>query len=451
MITCKRAKRIVEVAVAHGEGRSSGVEVSIFAVDDATARFANNEMTQHVSTEGATITVRAIVAGRTAVMTSDNLSFANVRKLVDRAIEMTAQLPHDPTTLKLLKPGDNTQELTKTSGRYDSKVAAFGPVERRKAVQSIIKVAKSKRQLAAGIVARRIKFFAVGNSNGLFRCDRQTEFECSITMKTASSSGWQKGFASSVDLVSPRTLAEIAANKAARSRNPIYVRPGLYTVILEPSAVLDLIGFIWEDLTGDAHNEETSSFTGEIGDKVLGDNITIVDDAYHELQCGFTFDDEGMTRKRVVLVKNGVIKSPVKSRRSAINLGGSPTGHGCAPVAAESETPLNLVIAGGDQSLEEMVASTERGILMTRVWYVRDVDPNTKLLTGMTRDGTFLIEGGKVKRGIKNLRFNQSVLEMLKHVVALGPAVLAAGEETFPAVVPPMKIEGFRFSSRTKA
>jgi PmbA protein len=132
-------------------------------------------------------------------------------------------------------------------------------------------------------------------------------------------------------------------------------------------------------------------------------------------------------------------------------LGGSPTGHGAAPSSAEGEFPMNIVVAGGDSSLEEMIASTQRGILLTRVWYVRDVDPNTKLLTGMTRDGTFLIENGKVTRGIKNLRFNQSVIDMLKNVVEIGQPVLAAGEETFPAVVPPMKIENFRFSSRTKA
>jgi predicted Zn-dependent protease len=251
--------------------------------------------------------------------------------------------------------------------------------------------------------------------------------------------------------VDPVALAEGAASRARKSRNPVYVRPGEYTVILEPSAVLDLVCFLYDDFTGTEHWYETSSFLKKIGKSVLGDNITITDDANHPLQTGFLFDDEGMNRKTVTIVKDGVLKTPVKSRRSVKYLGGSPTGHGAAPSAAEGEFPMNIVVAGGDSSLEEMIASTKRGILLTRVWYVRDVDPNTKLLTGMTRDGTFLVENGKVTRGIKNLRFNQSVIDMLKNVVEIGQPVLAAGEETFPAVVPPMKIEGFKFSSRTKA
>ncbi len=450
MITEAKCKKIIDLAIAHAGDRVTDMQVTIFEQDQATSRFANNEMTQNVDTSTTTVTITINAKGRTSFYSTDNTSTKAIKRAVDKAIEIASALPHDSTTLKVLKPSNLTAEDSKFT-RYDPRIAALGPDERLERVKSIVAVAKRGRFSAAGIFATYLNTYAVGNSAGLFRFDQQTNVECSITMLSASSSGWQKGFGCNLDAVDPVALAEGAASRARKSRNPVYVRPGEYTVILEPSAVLDLVCFLYDDFTGTEHWYETSSFLKKIGKSVLGDNITITDDANHPLQTGFLFDDEGMNRKTVTIVKDGVLKTPVKSRRSVKYLGGSPTGHGAAPSAAEGEFPMNIVVAGGDSSLEEMIASTKRGILLTRVWYVRDVDPNTKLLTGMTRDGTFLVENGKVTRGIKNLRFNQSVIDMLKNVVEIGQPVLAAGEETFPAVVPPMKIEGFKFSSRTKA
>jgi predicted Zn-dependent protease len=451
MITEAKCKKIIDLAIAHAGDRMTDMQVTVFEQDQATSRFANNEMTQHVDTCTTMVTITVNARGRTATFTTDSTSTKAIKRAVDKAIETAAVLPHDSTTLRVLKPSHLTEDATPKFSRYDPRIAALGPEDRLARVKSIVEVARRGRFSAAGIFATYLNSYAIGNSAGLFRFDQQTNVECSITMLSASSSGWQKGYGCNLDAVDPVALAQGAASRARKSRNPVYVRPGDYTVILEPSAVLDLICFLYDDFTGTEHWYETSSFCKKIGKSVLGKNITITDDANHELQTGFLFDDEGMNRKTVTIVENGKLKTPVKSRRSVKYLGGSPTGHGAAPSSAEGEFPMNIVVAGGDSSLEEMIASTQRGILLTRVWYVRDVDPNTKLLTGMTRDGTFLIENGKVTRGIKNLRFNQSVIDMLKNVVEIGQPVLAAGEETFPAVVPPMKIENFRFSSRTKA
>ncbi len=451
MITEAKCRKIIDLAIAHAGDRVTDMQVTIFEQEQATSRFANNEMTQNVDTSATTVSFLINARGRSSFYQTDDLSTRAIKRAVDRAIERAAVLPHDATTLKVLKPCNLTEDVTPKFSRYDPRIAALGPDERLKRVKSIVDVARRGRFSAAGIFATYLNTYAVGNSAGLFRFDQQTNVECSITMLSASSSGWQKGFGCNLDAVDPVALAEGAASRARKSRNPVYVRPGEYTVILEPSAVLDLVCFLYDDFTGTEHWYETSSFLKKIGKSVLGKNISISDDANHPLQTGFLFDDEGMNRKTVSIVKDGVLKTPVKSRRSVKYLGGSPTGHGAAPTAAEGEFPMNIVVAGGDSSLEEMIASTKRGILLTRVWYVRDVDPNTKLLTGMSRDGTFLIENGKVTRGIKNMRFNQSVIDMLKNVVEIGQPVLAAGEETFPAVVPPMKIEGFKFSSRTKA
>jgi PmbA protein len=269
-------------------------------------------------------------------------------------------------------------------------------------------------------------------------------------MVGSTSTGWQKAVAPSLDGVDVSLLAKVAAQKAVATRKPKPVEPTSYDVVLEPSAVLDLFMFLIDAFSGNAHVEETSIFFKKAGIRVLGKNITIRDDVYHALQTGRVFDDEGMTRKAITLIKNGVFKQPVKARRSAAYLGGSPTGHGCGMPASEFEYPLNLVIEGGDSTLEEMIKSTERGILLPRVWYLRYVDPNNCSVTGMTRDGATLIENGKLKGGVKNMRFNVSLIQLFKNVTMLGESILAAGEEGFPAVVPAMKVKAFPFTSRTK-
>jgi predicted Zn-dependent protease len=157
-----------------------------------------------------------------------------------------------------------------------------------------------------------------------------------------------------------------------------------------------------------------------------------------------------MPRRAVPLVERGVLKNLVYARPTAKKMNTEPTGHGFLLPNEYGEAPMNLVFAGGDTSLEEMIAATERGVLVTRLWYIREVDPYEKIVTGMTRDGTFYVEGGKVKHAVRNLRFNQSLKEMLNQVEQLGPAVRAAGEESFEMVVPPMRVANFHFTEVTK-
>jgi len=219
---------------------------------------------------------------------------------------------------------------------------------------------------------------------------------------------------------------------------------------LPPSAVLDLVGFLFYDFAGTAVLDKRSCLTGRMGKKVFGENVTIWDDAYHPLQSGFPYDGEGSPREKVLLVDKGVPKNLVYARATAKKMKAKPTGHGFSLPNDYGEAPMNLVFAGGDKSIDEMVRTTERGILVTRLWYIREVDPYEKILTGMTRDGTFLVEDGKIAGGIRNFRFNESIIEMLSSVVMLGPAVRAAGEESFEMVVPAMKIRDFHFSEVTK-
>jgi len=233
-------------------------------------------------------------------------------------------------------------------------------------------------------------------------------------------------------------------------------------VVLEPAAVLDLIGFMFWDFGGQALLDQRSFLNNRIGTQLFGDNITIMDDAYHPLQSNAPFDGEGLRRQRVTLVEKGVVRNVVYSRGTAEKMRKSPfadkvgaiaaTGHGFPLPNEMGEAPTNIVFLtpGNEQTVEQMVAGTERGILITRLWYIREVEPYEKSLTGMTRDGTFLIEGGRVKHGLLNFRFNQGLVEMLKNVEAMGPAVRASGEEAFDMVVPAMKIKNFNFTEVTK-
>jgi predicted Zn-dependent protease len=245
-------------------------------------------------------------------------------------------------------------------------------------------------------------------------------------------------------------LAERACEKALANREPKEISPGQYTVILEPPAVLDLVGFLFYDFAGTAVLDKRSCFTDQVGKKVFGENISLWDDAYHPSQAGSAWDGEGMPRSKVQLIDKGVLTGLVYSRQTARKMNTQATGHGFLLPNEHGEAPMNLVFAGGKDSLENMIRTTERGVLVTRLWYIREVDPYEKILTGMTRDGTFYIEGGKVQHAVRNLRFNQSMKEMLNQVELLGPAERATGEESFEMVVPAMRVADFRFTDVTK-
>jgi len=233
-------------------------------------------------------------------------------------------------------------------------------------------------------------------------------------------------------------------------------------VILEPSAVLDIVGFMFWDYSGMAILDQRSFLTGRIGDQLFGENITIWDDVMHPLQTGSPFDGEGVRRERVPLVENGIVKRVVYARGTAARMKRSEyrnqvgmieaTGHGFLVPNEMGEMPVNIVFAPphNPQTLPEMVGSTERGVLVTRLWYIREVDPYEKIVTGMTRDGTFLIENGRVRQGVRNFRLNESLIHMLSNVEAMSNPTRSSGEESFDMVVPAMKIRDFNFTEVTK-
>ncbi len=420
-------------------------EVEIGATTDALTRFANNTIHQNVAEQTLAISVRAVVDGRTARASTNKTDDDSLRRAAAAAVSLARNEPRNPDLL----PMQRQQKYPKVA-RFFASTAETTPQDRARAVKRVCELAEKNKQTAAGIFSSGSMQSVLANSKGLFARYEQTRAEFSVTVLEQNSSGWAKANSPDVRTIHPDALAERASRKCAESRNPREVPAGSYTAILEAPAVLDLVGFLFYDFAGTAVLDKRSCFTGRMGKKLLGENITLWDDVYHPLQTGAPFDGEGVPRQKVTLVEKGVPKNLVYSRATAKKMKAKPTGHGFSLPNEYGEAPMNLVFAGGDKSVEEMVRSTERGILVTRLWYIREVDPYEKVLTGMTRDGTFLVESGHVAGGVRNFRFNQSALEMLANVEMLGEPVRSAGEESFEMVVPAMKVRGFHFSEVTK-
>ena len=420
-------------------------EVHIDFVSDALTRFANNTIHQNVAERTLSVSVRTVFDGRTARAATNKTDDDSLRRAVAASAALAHSQPKNPDLLPMPGP----QKYPRMA-RYFPATADATPQDRAVAVAKVTGLAEENKQTAAGIFSTGASLTAMANSKGLFASYRQSRAECSITILERDSSGWAKASATNRDHIDPQALARRASEKAAASRRPKEVEPGRWTVILEPAAVLDLVGFLFYDFAGTAVLDQRSCFTNRLGKQVMGENVTIHDDVTHALQSGPPFDGEGLPRQTVLLVERGVLRHLVYSRATAKKMKAKPTGHAMPLPSQDGEAPFNLVFAGGNTSLETMIATTDRGILLTRLWYIREVDPYEKILTGMTRDGSFLVENGKISTGIRNLRFNQNILEMLCNVGQMSTEVRAAGEESFDMVVPAMKVRDFHFTEVTK-
>src|SRR6476660_537363 len=386
----------------------SEIEVIFSSSNFSLTRFANNTIHQNVAEVNEIASIRVAFDGKTARATTNRFDDESLKRAVQSAESIARVQEPDPDLLPMAGAAEG--KSTGVPSRWFDRTAALTPADRASGVGKIVGVAKKNKRVTAGIYSSSESAEAVVNSNGLSAYHRQTSAEVSITMLAESSSGWQKANSPDVANVDPVRLAEIAAQKARDSSGPSELAPGKYTVILEPAAVLDLVGFMFWDFGGLAILDQRSFLNNRIGTKLFGENITIVDDVAHPLQSNAPFDGEGVHRQRVSLVEKGVIRSLVYARSTAAKMRKSEyqdkvgeirvTGHGFPLPNEMGEEPTNIVFItpGNEQTVEQMIAGTERGILITRLWYIRGVDPYDKIVTGMTRDGTFLVEGGKVKQ-----------------------------------------------------
>jgi PmbA protein len=439
-------KKIIDAVLRLGKAAGAyETEVHFDETIEALTRFANNTIHQNVSEQGITVSVRTVVDGRSARATTNRLDEDSLRK----AVESSLQLAHSQPKNRNLLPMSGKQRYRMVN-RFSRQTAALSAEARALAVKQASDLAIRSGQVAAGIFSSSQSQLALGNSRGLFATHRQTNAEFSITMQNDPAASWAKANSGDVRKINPQALAKRASEKASLAKDAKELASGKYTVILEPAAVLDLVGFLFYDFAATALEDQRSCLNKRMGKQLFGKNISIADDVYHPFQLGAPFDGEGMPRQRVSLVEKGVPKNLVYSRVSAKKAGKKPTGHGFGLPNEYGEAPVNLVFGGGGSSVEKMVAGTERGLLVTRVWYIREVDPYEKVMTGMTRDGLFLVEHGKVTTAVRNFRFNQSLIELLQNVQEMGPSVRTTAEEAFEMVVPAMKVTGFHFTEPTK-
>jgi len=421
------------------------IEATIAGESQALTRFANNTIGQNVAERSTHLSVRPVIGQRTARASTNRLDREAIRAVVEEAVALTRLTEPDPDLLPLFDPA-----AVEPVQRHFEATAQASPQERALTVAEAIAAVEDAGKTAAGIYSTEESWVALLNSHGVSTWHVETMARFSVTATGPDSSGWAKASACYHGALDPVALALKATQKAVQSRNPGELPPGRYTVILEPAAVLDLAGQMFGDFSATAIRDERSFLNDRVGKKLFGENITIHDDSRHALQNGAPFDGEGVPRRPLTLVNRGVVQDIPYSRQAAARAGVDPTGHGFPLPNELGEAPANIVISGGESTLEQMIASTGRGILVTRLWYIREVDPYDKIFTGMTRDGTFLIEGGAVTAGLRNFRFNQGLMEMLSNVEALSATERSSGEEAPDMVVPAMKVQDFHFTEVTR-
>ena len=444
------------------------VELLISGNRFALTRFANNTIHQNVADQNQVISVRTNFGGRTARATTNKLDDDSLRRVVEASEKLArVQQPDSdllpmPSAAEALTGAGGVGCTSNVPTRHFAETAAITPEVRAEGVRRIVDIATRHKLNTAGVYSSSESVEGIFNSHGLSDWHEQTSAEISITMMAENSSGWQKANSPDVRQLDPAGLAEVAARKAIESKNPIDLAAGKYTVILEPAAVLDIVGFMFWDFGGQAILDERSFLNNRIGTKLFGENISVWDDVAHPLQTGAPFDGEGVRRQRMLFIENGVVKQLVYARGTAEKMKKSEhaktvgpiaaTGHGFPLPNEMGEMPLNIVFAPADnpKTVEQMILESDHGVLVTRLWYIREVDPYEKILTGMTRDGTFLVENGKVQSGVRNLRFNESLISMLSNVEAMSTPVRSSGEESFDMVVPAMKVRDFNFTEVTK-
>jgi predicted Zn-dependent protease len=442
-MTDQQARQWFETACA--EARACGVsDVEVFLAEEESAltRFANNGIHQNVSEDSRAISIRVAIGQRTARATTNR--FDNIRAATRAAIELARASEPDPNLLPM-----NTPAAVELVARFDEATAIYTPRERAEAVRDAIAQVAGAGHIAAGIFATSRSTQILANSNGIFLRHDETGATFSITATGKDSSGWAKASAVRAGDLDPVALARAAAGKATRSARPRRLDPGRYRVLLEPAAVLDFVGQIFGDCSATAIEEERSFLNGRLGDPIFGANITIRDDVRHPLQDGAPFDGEGVPRRALTLFEQGRPGEMPYGRGAAQRAGRAPSGHGLALPNETGEMVANIVIEGGNETPEALLRRLGTGILVTRLWYIREVDPFRKIMTGMTRDGTFLVEDGQIVAGLHNFRFNESVIDVLNRVEAMSPTVRASGEEAFDMAVPAMLVDGFTFSEVT--
>ncbi|HVS33133.1 MAG TPA: TldD/PmbA family protein [Thermoanaerobaculia bacterium] len=440
-LTREDAKSIIDRVLKLS--KADDASVSIEQNREANLRYAHNEVSTSGDTSDAVLTVRSSFGKRSGSASANQFDDATLERVVRRAEETARFAPEDPEAMPLL----GAQEYV-TRQAYDEATANAAPDFRASIAANAIAVAKKGKLEAAGFITNAGTTRALGNSKGLFAWDRTTLATFSNTVRTAdgTGSGWAGTNVDRIGDLRPAELVQTAAEKAVRSVNAKTLQPGTYTVILEPAAVADMLLYLSFAADARAADEGRSFFARKgggtkIGEKVVSDKVSIWTDPADSRALGSIYANEGLPTRRMPLFENGVLKSLTYSRYWAQKMDAQPT-----------PTPTNLIMKGGTGSLPDLIRDTRDGVLVTRLWYIRFLNPQAILLTGLTRDGVFKIERGRIRNAVKNFRFNDSPVSVFANVDAMSREMRTRGSEAedFAIVCPAVRTK-FTFSSLSDA
>ena len=436
-MTRDEARALIERAVKLS--KADEIQVNLSSGDEKNVRFADNRITTSGSASDTSLRVYSAFGKKHAVATSNDFSAEGIERVVRQSEALARLAPEDPESLPLLGP----QSYAAVDSHFESTVRATADMRARVAATAIDAARKAGDVTAAGILVTTNSATAVGNNKGLFAWRESTAADFSTTVRAndGTGSGWGGANHPDWSRLEFARATEAATSKARLSRNPTAIEPGQYTVILEPEAAGNLVALMLGALDARSADEGRSAFSKQgggtkLGEKIVDERVTFLSDPADPELLGGTFDDNGLPLGRRVWVANGVLSNLVYSRYWAQRQNKQPTG------GAGS-----LKMVGTDRTTEQLIASTERGVLVTRFWYIRPVNARTLLFTGLTRDGTFLIENGRIARSIRNMRFNESPLFMLNKLEGIGQAKRLSDN----LVMPSLKVRDFTFSSLSDA
>jgi PmbA protein len=423
-------------------------EVTVLTNDSALTRFANNIIHQNVAEKDIEITLRYFIGKQIGTASTNRLDEAGLDALVGRAKANAQASPEDPNYPGLPEPKTYQHVVS-----WDQNTADYSAEKRARAVGFVCKMAAEKGLNASGAFSNGSGELLVANTQGVFAYHTQTSADFQTVVMSADSSGRAQESAWRIDDLEVETLGKDAIEVAQRGHNPVKVDPGEYSVVFEHYATEDLLSSLnFYGMGAQALQEGRSWMNDRIGMQVMSPMISIWDDGLDAHGSPLPFDFEGVPKQRVDIVKNGVIMGPVYDRYTGVKMGKPSTGH-ATPIGFRGFGPIamNLFMAPGTSSVEEMIASTQKGLYINRFWYTRLVHPRDCVITGMTRDGVFMIENGEVTYPVKNLRYTMPYVNALANVDAVGKTThLIIGEfGGFSTNVAALKIHGFNFTGST--
>ncbi len=438
-----------------GYSKADECEATLSGSRQGNVRFARNAVSTSGTQDTLNLSVHSAFGKKSGTATVNEFDDASLERVVRRAEELARLAPENPEYVTMLGP----QKYDEPKGYYES-TAGIDPDFRAKGAAASVNLCRSQKLTAAGFFQDETGFSATANTRGLAGYHRQTALDFSVTIRTddGKGSGYAVADFNDAALMNTGAVSEIAAQKALKSRETRAIEPGKYTVILEPAASVDLISHMVTMMDARRADEGRSFLTkagggSRLGEKLMDERVHLYSDPMNPDVPGSPWAADSRPRRRVDWIKDGVVENMSYSRYWAQKQGvpedkAVPSlreGWGRRSVGA-FEGAAGVIMDGGTQSLDELVKSVKRGVLVTRMWYIRPVDPQTVLYTGLTRDGTFYVEDGEIKYAIKNFRFNESPVIMLNNIEALGKPQRANG-----CLIPPMVVRDFTFSSLSDA